>query len=60
MPQDSGPTEYTNQSIVAMAKHILKAQKLEKLLWKEAMANLVYTLNRCLSRVLHSVTLKET
>ena len=39
---------------------MLEAQKLEKSLWTEAVANAVYTLNQCLMRTLPSVTLEET
>jgi hypothetical protein len=45
MPQDIGPKECTNETIVAMEKHMLEAQKLKKSLWVETAANAVYTLN---------------
>lgn len=50
-PQDSGPTEYANRIVVAMAKCMLKAQKLKKSLWIEGVANGVYTLNIYPTRV---------
>ena len=58
-PQYIGPTECTIQSIVAMAKRMLEAQKLEKSLWAEAVTNAVYTLNRCPTKALHSVSPEE-
>jgi hypothetical protein len=42
-----------------MAKRILEAQNLEKSLWVEAVANAVYTLNRCPTKAFRSVTPKE-
>ena len=56
MPQDIGPPECTNHTVVAMAKQLLKAQKLKKSLWMEAVANTVYTLTCCLTMVLFFVT----
>jgi hypothetical protein len=41
--QDIGPTKCANQTIVTIAKHMLKTQKLEKSLWMEAMSIMVYT-----------------
>lgn len=58
-PQDIGLAECTNKTVVAMTKHMLKAQKLEKSPWAEAVTNTVYILNRCPMRALHSVTPKE-
>jgi hypothetical protein len=58
-PQYIGPAGCAIQSIVAMAKRMLEARKLEKLLWAEAVANAVYTLNRCPMKVLRSVTPEE-
>ena len=60
MPQDIGLTECENQTGVAMAKHMLEAKKLEKSLWAEAAANVIYTLNCCSMRALRSVTHEET
>ena len=59
-PQYIGPTECANRTIVAMAKCMLKAQKLEKSLWMEEVANAVCTLNRCPTRALCSIILEET
>jgi hypothetical protein len=58
-PQYVGPAGCAIQSIVAMAKRMLEARKLEKSLWAEAVANAVYTLNRCPMKVLRSVTPEE-
>lgn len=48
------------RSIVAIAMQMLEAQKLNKLLWVEAVANAVYTLNRCSMKALRSITPEET
>ena len=45
MPQDIGPIGCASQTVVAITKRMFKAQKLEKLLWTEAVANAVYALN---------------
>ena len=58
-PQDIGPTECANQTVVTMTKHILEAQKLEKSLWAQVVANPIYTLNQCPTRVLCFITPKE-
>src|ERR1700737_5615283 len=58
-PQYIGPAGCAIQSIVAMAKAMLEARKLEKSLWAEAVANAVYTLNRCPTKALTSVTPEE-
>jgi hypothetical protein len=58
-PRHIGPAGCAIQSIVAMAKRMLEARKLEKSLWAEAVANAVYTLNRCPMKVLRSVTPEE-
>jgi hypothetical protein len=58
-PQYIRPTSYAIQSIVAMAKRRHKAQKLEKSLWAEAVANAAYTLNQCPTKVLRSITPRE-
>jgi hypothetical protein len=39
---------------------MLGAQKLNKFLWVEAVANVVYTLNRCSMKALRSITPEET
>lgn len=39
---------------------MLEAQKLNKFLWVEAVANVVYTLNRCSMKALRSITPEET
>ena len=59
-PQDIGPVEYVIQTIVVMTKRMFKAQKLEKLFWMEAMVKMVYILNQCPTRTLHSITPEET
>ena len=46
MPQDIGPIECTNWTIIAMTKRMLEAQKLEESLQVEVVANAVYTLNQ--------------
>ena len=58
-PQYIGPAGCAIQSIVAMAKRMLEARKLEKSFWAEAVANAVYTLNRCPTKALTSVTPEE-
>ena len=58
-PRHIGPAGCAIQSIVAMAKRMLVARKLEKSFWAEAVANAVYTLNRCPTKALTSVTPEE-
>ena len=58
-PRHIGPAGCAIQSIVAMAKRMLEARKLEKSLWAEAVANAVYTLNRCPTKALKTVTPEE-
>ena len=41
-----------------MTNRMLEVQKLDKLRWGEAVANAIYTLNQCLTRVLCFVTSK--
>jgi hypothetical protein len=43
-----------------MIKRMFEAQKLKKSLQAKAVANAVYTVNRCLMNTLHSVTPEET
>ena len=54
--QNIGPMEYAIQTSVSMTKCMLKVLKLKKLLWMEAVVNVIHTLNRCPTKVLHSVT----
>ena len=42
--QDIGPLECAIQTVVTMARCMLKAQKFKKSLWTEGVANMVYTL----------------
>src|ERR1700737_1066549 len=58
-PRHIGSAGCAIQSIVAMAKRMLEARKLEKSLWAEAGAKAVYTLNRCPTKALTSVTPEE-
>ena len=57
-PQHIGPGGCAIQGIVAMTKCMLKAQKLEKSLSMEAVANVDYTLNQCPTKALRFVTSK--
>jgi hypothetical protein len=45
MPQGIRPMECANRTVVTMTKQKLEVQKLEKLSWTEAVANVVYTLD---------------
>ena len=58
-PRHIGPAGCAIQSIVAMAKRMLEARKVEKSFWAEAVANAVYTLNRCPTKALRMVTPEE-
>ena len=55
-PQDIGLEECVNQTFVIMTKCMLEVQKLKKSLWAKVVANVVYTLNRCLTRALQYVS----
>ncbi len=58
-PQQNGVAERANRTIVEMARSMLHAQKLDKSFWAEAVANAVYTRNRCPTRALDSITPEE-
>jgi len=58
-PQQNGVAERANRTIVEMARSMLHAQKLHKSYWAEAVANAVYTRNRCPTRALESMTPEE-
>ena len=59
MPRRIAPAICGTRGVVTMAKRMFEAQKLEKWLWAEAVANAVYTLNQCLTKALQSITLEE-
>jgi hypothetical protein len=58
-PQLNGIAERKNQTILDMARSLLKAKKLPKQYWAEAVSCVVYLLNRCPTRSLQAVTPEE-
>lgn len=58
-PQLNGVAERKNRTILDMARSLLKAKKLPKQYWAEAVSCAVYLLNRCPTRSLQSVTPEE-
>jgi transposase InsO family protein len=58
-PQLNGVAERKNQTILDMARSLLKAKKLPKQYWAEAVSCAVYLLNRCPTRSLQAVTPEE-
>jgi hypothetical protein len=58
-PQLNGVAERKNRTILDMARSLLKANKLPKQYWAEAVSCAVYLLNRCPTRSLQVVTLEE-
>ncbi|KAJ6902219.1 Retrovirus-related Pol polyprotein from transposon TNT 1-94 [Populus alba x Populus x berolinensis] len=58
-PQLNGVAERKNRTILDMARSLLKAKKLPKQYWAEAVSCAVYLLNRCPTRSLQGVTPEE-
>jgi hypothetical protein len=58
-PQLNGVAERKNRTILDMARSLLKANKLPKQYWAEAVSCAMYLLNRCPTRSLQVVTLEE-
>jgi hypothetical protein len=57
--QLNGAGERKNQTILDMARSLLKAKKLPKQYWAEVVLCAVYLLNRCPTRSLEAFTLEE-
>jgi hypothetical protein len=55
-PQQNGVVERRNQSVVAMARCMLKAKSLPGYFWGEAVTAAVHVLNRSLTRALDGIT----
>jgi len=58
-PQLNGVAERKNQTILDMVRSLLKAKKLPKQYWAEAVLCAVYLLNRCPTRSLQVITPQE-
>ena len=58
-PQLNGVAERKNRMILDMARSLLKAKKLPKQYWAEAVSCAVYLLNRCPTRSLQGVIPEE-
>ena len=58
-PQLNGVAERKNRTILDMVRSLLKAKKLPKQYWAEAVSCAVYLLNRCPTRSLQVVTPQE-
>jgi len=58
-PQLNGVAERKNRTIFDMARSLLKAKKLPKQYWAEAVSCAVYLLNRCPTKSLQAVTPEE-
>jgi hypothetical protein len=58
-PQQIGVAKRKNRTIVEMARSMLKTKQLGNEFWAEAVHTAVYTLNRCPTRVVLDLTLKE-
>lgn len=50
MPQQNKMEDRVNRIIVEMVSNMLHAENLNKLVWEEAVANAIYTRNRCPTR----------
>jgi transposase InsO family protein len=55
-PQHNGVVERRNQTVVEMARCLLKSMNVPAKLWGEAVSTAVYILNRCPTKSLDSVT----
>jgi hypothetical protein len=58
-PQLNGVAERKNRTILDMTRSLLKAKKLPKQYWAEAVSYAVYLLNRCPTRSLQAITPEE-
>ena len=58
-PQLNGVAERKNRTILDMARSLLKAKKLPKQYWAEAVSCAVYLLNRCPTKSLQGVIPEE-
>ncbi|WVZ80043.1 LOW QUALITY PROTEIN: hypothetical protein U9M48_027558 [Paspalum notatum var. saurae] len=58
-PQQNGVVEWRNQSIVSMARCMLKSKLLPSYFWGEAVCTAVFILNRAPTRALEGKTLYE-
>ena len=58
-PQLNGVAERKNQTILDMAISLLKAKKLPKQYWAEAVLCAMYLLNRCPTRSLQGIIPEE-
>jgi hypothetical protein len=55
-PQQNGVVERRNQSVVEMARCLLKAMRVPSVFWGEAVRTAVYLLNRCPTKALSGKT----
>jgi transposase InsO family protein len=55
-PQQNGMVERRNQSVVVMARCMLKAKKLPSYFWGEDVTTMVHVLNRAPTRALNGMT----
>ena len=60
MPRDIRRVACAIQAVVTMTQCMFETQRIKKSLWTEAVADAVYTLHQCLTRVLRFVTHEET
>ena len=58
-PKQNGVAERKNQTIVEMARSMLKARSLEDAFWAEAVHTDVYLLNRCPTKAVEGKTPRE-
>lgn len=59
MPQQNGVAERKNRTIMEMERSILKAQHLSNEYWVEAIACVTYIINRCPTKSVINMILKE-
>lgn len=55
-PQQDGVVECANHTIMEMTRNMLYSQNFFKLFWMKVVANAVYTLNQCPTRMLDLIT----
>jgi hypothetical protein len=55
-PQQNGVVERRNQSVVEMARCLLKAMKVPSVFWGEAVRTAIYLLNRSPTKALNNIT----
>ena len=60
MPQQNGVADRKSRTIMDMVRCMLKAKKMPREFWAEAVATNVFILSRCLTKSVHDKTLEKS